>query len=437
MASLHLLPNVVVMFLYFVLTSNSAVTQGYVDLGYAKHTVTTTRITARGHQIDIYKNIRYAKAPTGDLRFRYPQSPSLQAGIQNGTIGHDSTCISSVPAYAPYPPFNGTHFGSEDCLFLDVYVPKTVKPNDQIPVLHWLYGSAYAFGGKDFFSNPMGLFDELLSHHQPFVFVTSNYRMGLYGWASSPSEDMDSNIGLEDGRVALEWTQKYVHKFGGDPRDITAMGQSAGSGIIEMIIAESKYKTVPFQTAFLSSSDLPLKKDVMARRQEIYRTMLELANCTSLACLRNLPEAGLSDINNIMVSELPNNGGGGTLGPSMGFAPFVDGRTVHDLTPASLSEQHRDSKLKGLIVGNMQNEVPGTPSRALSTQSNFSDRPLPSPLIKACPKASPPWSTESFRSRQPRPSKPYNLFTCIRETYQRSLHGTGLVMLCSSVILWR
>lgn len=262
-----------------------------------------------------------------------------------------------MPAYAPFPILNGTHFGSEDCLYLDVYNPHRVKSTDSVPVLHWLYGSAYALGGKDFFSNPMGLFDELLSNDQPFIFVTSNYRMGLYGWGSSPYQTMDSNIGLEDGRLALEWTQKHIRKFGGNPDNVTAMGQSAGAGIVELIIAESMHKKIPFQSAFLSPSDLPLKRNVTARREGIYQTLLDLTNCTTLDCIKDMSEIDLSAVNDIMVSNMPNYGGGGSFGPGMGFGPFVDGRTVHELTPLLLSEQHYDSGLKALIVGNMQNEV--------------------------------------------------------------------------------
>ncbi len=219
------------------------------------------------------------------------------------------------------------------------------------------YGSAYAFGGKDFFSKPLGLFDELLSNDQPFIFVTSNYRMGLYGWASSPYEDMDSNIGLEDGRLALEWTQKHISKFGGNPENVIAMGQSAGAGILELIIAESRYQKIPFQRALLSSSDLPPKRTVTAQREEIYQTLLDLTKCTTLQCIKALSEAELSEVNDIMVSKMQNYGGGGNFGPGMGFGPLVDGKTVHDLTPVLLSEQHHKTGLQGLIVGSMQNEV--------------------------------------------------------------------------------
>lgn len=80
------------------------------------------------------------------------------------------------------------------------------------------------------------------------------YRMGLYGWVSSAHEDMDANVGLHDGIAALEWTKKYVSRFGGDPDNITVGGQSAGAAMIAMmLVGNGGNGTLPFQkVGFLS-----------------------------------------------------------------------------------------------------------------------------------------------------------------------------------------
>ena len=71
--------------------------------------------------------------------------------------------------------------------------------------------------------------------------------MGLFGWSSSPSEDMEVNVGLHDAMAALRWTQKYISKFGGDPERITALGQSAGAGMIDMfLVAKGGHESLPF-----------------------------------------------------------------------------------------------------------------------------------------------------------------------------------------------
>jgi carboxylesterase type B len=76
--------------------------------------------------------------------------------------------------------------------------------------------------------------------------------MGLYGWTSSLDKDTDANAGLHDGVVALEWTKKYISKFGGDPNQITAMGESAGAGLINlMLVSNGGEGTLPFNKVSL------------------------------------------------------------------------------------------------------------------------------------------------------------------------------------------
>jgi carboxylesterase type B len=354
-----------------------------------------------------------------------------QKGVQDGSYPQDSTCVSTGPSYIPYPPFNGT-LGQEDCLFLDIYVPESVRSTDSVPVLHWLYGSAYAFGSKDYLSNPMGLFDQLLIDNRPFIFVTSNYRMGLYGWVSSPFQDMDANIGLEDGRKALEWTQRHISQFGGSPSDITAMGQSAGAGIVELLLAENKFRQIPFQRAVLSSSALPVKRNARSRREEVYQTMLNLANCSSLGCLKNLTEDELKGINRIMISDLPNYSGGGNFGPGIGFGPVVDGKSIHNLPSVLFEERELAGSLKGLIIGNMQNEV-GVLLRLISMLTG-SVRHLRCLLMRTCLKPFRHWSGVLFRRQQMLLLPDFRLYTGIPKTSQRSWPGTGQAMLYSSAM---
>lgn len=77
--------------------------------------------------------------------------------------------------------------------------------------------------------------------------------MGLFGWTTSLDEDMDANAGLHDGVAALEWTKEHISKFGGDPDRITAIGESAGATLINlMLVSNGGEGTLPFnQVSFL------------------------------------------------------------------------------------------------------------------------------------------------------------------------------------------
>lgn len=86
-----------------------------------------------------------------------------------------------------------------------------------------------------------------MSPDQKFIAVSSNYRLGNLGWMSSDGEDMVKNAGLWDALAALEWTKEYISYFGGDPDDITLIGESAGSGMGQhLITAWGGEKEVPF-----------------------------------------------------------------------------------------------------------------------------------------------------------------------------------------------
>jgi carboxylesterase type B len=148
-----------------------------VNVGYATHIPTSVNSTASGLKLGLYNNIRFAQPPLGNLRFRNPQTPPAKVdGVQDGSGFQTTDCVSAVPADAPFPGVNGTTFGTEDCLFLNVWVPEGTKKGDNVPVLHWLYGSAYAFGSKDWSGSGMGIYDVLKNPEEKFIYVSSNYR---------------------------------------------------------------------------------------------------------------------------------------------------------------------------------------------------------------------------------------------------------------------
>ena len=153
------------------------------------------------YQIYVFKNIRFAAPPVGNLRWAKPAPPTPESGVQDGSYG--PICIQApIPGPQltgpgadspigqglnqflggiPVPSFKNT---SEDCLFLDLYVPAKAISNPalKLPVISWFFGGAYIFGGKDQFEPILPFYDGsgLLQQSQGnVIFVASNYRVSF------------------------------------------------------------------------------------------------------------------------------------------------------------------------------------------------------------------------------------------------------------------
>ncbi|KAK5943654.1 hypothetical protein PMZ80_004662 [Knufia obscura] len=120
---------------------------------------------------------------------------------------------------------------SEDCLRLTLTRPLDISPNTTLPVLIFIHGGAFFLGsGERAWLNPTTFCLHALTHNKPLIFISVNYRLGLLGFLHSPDapELMPPNNALHDQLRAFEWIKHNIAGFGGDPDNITAMGQSAG-----------------------------------------------------------------------------------------------------------------------------------------------------------------------------------------------------------------
>jgi carboxylesterase type B len=168
------------LFLFFTLALSADIFPA-VDLGYAIHVPTYINETSSGFKYANYNNIRFAEPPLGQLRFQQPKTPPpKQPGIQNGDAPRFSTdCVSAIPNFFPDLGLGMRSWGQEDCLFLNVRVPEGVKEGDDVPVLHFIHGSAFSYGSKDFkelVGDGSGLYDQMNPSSQTFIYVASNYR---------------------------------------------------------------------------------------------------------------------------------------------------------------------------------------------------------------------------------------------------------------------
>lgn len=175
-----------------------------------------------------FKNIPYAAAPVGDLRWRAPRSAPQWSEIRDaGAYGND--CIQ------PRPMWDDTQTRlpvSEDCLSLNVWTPKT-SVNGPAPVIVWIHGGGFVMG-----SGSQPIFDGARLAARGAVVVTFNYRLGRFGFFSHPAltaeagEEPTGNYGLMDQVAALQWVHDNIAALGGDPTRVTIMGQSAGGGSV-------------------------------------------------------------------------------------------------------------------------------------------------------------------------------------------------------------
>jgi para-nitrobenzyl esterase len=166
-----------------------------------------------------YLGIPYATPPTGRLRWRPPEP----AKPWRGTL--DATAPRSPCAQLSMFGFPETR--SEDCLFVNVTVPRRVRPGT--PVLVWFHGGYFQAGSGDIYDGRQ------LAADGDLVVVTVNYRLGALGFLALPALTgekrgiQSGNYGLEDQQLALRWVRRNIAAFGGNPRNVTIAGESAGS----------------------------------------------------------------------------------------------------------------------------------------------------------------------------------------------------------------
>ncbi|XP_049778169.1 cholinesterase-like [Schistocerca cancellata] len=176
----------------------------------------TTATSVYNTSYTAFLGIPYATPPLGRLRFQAPQPAGNWEGVRNATQ-YGSDCIQP----------DGS--GSEDCLYLNVYVPGVPEEGAQLPVMFWVYGGGFRGGsGSDEEYGP----DFLVSYG--VILVTINYRLGQLGFLSTGDAVAPGNAGLKDQRLALTWVQRNIASFGGDPQQITIFGHSAGGMSISL-----------------------------------------------------------------------------------------------------------------------------------------------------------------------------------------------------------
>src|SRR5271155_5473452 len=243
--------------------------------------------------LHIYKGVPFAAPPVGDLRWRPPAPVTPWTGTRKAEAFAPACMQTGVSMPGETPPSV-----SEDCLYLNIWTPaKTAQ--ERLPVIVWIYGGGYINGSA---SMPLYWGDQLAQ--KSVIVVTIAYRLGPLGFLAHPELTRGSphhssgNYGLMDQMAALEWIQKDIAAFGGDPKNVTIAGQSSGSMSVSMLMASPLAKGL-FQRAIGESGGLfePIQlqpKYLLANAERDGEKYAVSLGAASLKDLRRLPAVKLT-----------------------------------------------------------------------------------------------------------------------------------------------
>ena len=187
-----------------------------------------------------WKGVPFAKPPVGELRWKAPVDPTPWTTVKT-TQKLGNACVQTGRLYGPgqnnqYDATIGTSIGkttgSEDCLYLNIWAPSTAKATDKLPVIVFVYGGSNITG---YTGDPV--YDgAALAKAANAVVVTVNYRLGIMGFLASPqlkagldANDDSGNYAILDLIKGMKFVNANIAAFGGDPANVTLMGQSAGA----------------------------------------------------------------------------------------------------------------------------------------------------------------------------------------------------------------
>jgi carboxylesterase type B len=243
--------------------------------------------------VHIFKGIPYAAPPVGELRWKAPRPVIPWTGVRKCESFGPSpmqakpaiNCAYTTEFLIPEKPI------SEDCLYLNVWTGAK-KPGDKLPVLVYIYGGGFISGGS-----AIPIYDGEAMARKGVVFVSINYRVGIFGFLCHPwlgaesGNGVSGNYGLLDQIAALRWVKENIAAFGGDAANVTIAGESAGAISVSCLVASPLAKGL-FRRAIAESgaavsrgfTSPALLKEAEQTGQAI-TTQFKVADLTSLRAI--------------------------------------------------------------------------------------------------------------------------------------------------------
>ena len=294
-----------------------------------------------------WRGIPYATPPVGDLRYRSPEPPQkwrdVRSALSFGNVSpQPTTKMIPLPAHIVQ---------SEDCLSLNVWTPEAALTDGRPrPVMVWLHGGAYFIG---FSAQPI-YNGQALAEDGDVVVVTLNYRLGALGFLDFREylgSAAETNLGLRDILLALQWVRDNIAAFGGNPDNVTLFGESAGGGCVTTLMtmpaAQGLFHRAIAQSPPVTSVYGPERPALIAG------TFLELAGVD--------PDRAAADLRKVDAHELAThtmellNHVATTMPGTVAFAPIVDGDVVHE-DPIRAFREGRAHRVP-LIIGTNKDEA--------------------------------------------------------------------------------
>jgi para-nitrobenzyl esterase len=279
--------------------------------------------SGRHPEVRVFKGVPYAAPPVGDARWKAPKPPQAWTGVR------DATRFSAACVQAAYPKsslyYRDPEPQSEDCLYLNIWTAAK-SARERRPVMVWIHGGGLTRG-----SGSVATYDGENLARQGVVLVTINYRLNVFGFFGHPELTSESdrnstgNYGLLDQAAALEWVQRNIDRFGGDPKRVTIFGESAGSTSVSTLMASPLARGL-FHRAIGESGGAVRP---MPKREELEKEGARFANGRRLADLRKLDAREL-----LQAAE------------GFSFRPVVDGWFLPvDVATALRTGRHNDVPL--------------------------------------------------------------------------------------------
>ncbi|KAL4930497.1 putative cholinesterase [Aspergillus undulatus] len=256
-------------------------------------------VKSNGYTLTGYRDARsfrflgvpFANPPVGKLRLAPPQEYSGPKRIEATTLG--DSCIQSVSS------FGAARNVSEDCLFLNIFTPILPERAGTVhrPVAVYFYGGAFTSGSASIIDIDGGNF----ASRNDVVVVTVNYRVGALGFLSTGNLTTGS-YGIRDQILALQWVNKHIAAFGGDPAHVTIFGQSAGGQSVVTLLSSTAARGL-FSAALIQSAPF----DLPWYTREVYSNLVvpsiaQAVGCNNtssesslVSCLRSVPAANFLD----------------------------------------------------------------------------------------------------------------------------------------------